>query len=156
MENCGLTLTTVKTHVKFNNSLVKCDVSLRAVNEVASGRSSPGFMSPSSPSLEEAPAAGASRLSCDFSTKRGWEWKEGRRERAKKRPEEENTHIPLLTDTSETLGQSSPQLFHFAHFLRGLRGWHEVAHIRFFVRLHCDFAGAALAAGGGAASRERG
>lgn len=41
---------------------------------------------------------------------------------------ENGKHVPLLTDTSETLGQSSPQLFHFADFLRGLGGWHQVAH----------------------------
>lgn len=42
-----------------------------------------------------------------------------------------NKHVPVLTDTSETLGQSSPQLFHFADFLRGLGGWHQVAHFFF-------------------------
>lgn len=97
----------------------------------------------SSPSLEEARAAGALRLSTDFSTKRlGMERRHERKNERKKKGDKQ------LTDTSETLGQSSPQLFHFADFLRGLRGWQEVAHILFFVRLHCDFCGAALAAGG--------
>lgn len=41
----------------------------------------------------------------------------------------------VLTDTPETLWQSSPQLFHFAHFLRGLRGWHQVAHYYLFLSL---------------------
>lgn len=41
----------------------------------------------------------------------------------------------VLTDTPETLWQSSPQLFHFAHFLRGLRGWHQVAHYYLFQSL---------------------
>lgn len=40
-------------------------------------------------------------------------------------------HVPLLTDAPETLGQSSPQLFHFADLLRGLGGWHQVAHFFF-------------------------
>lgn len=35
--------------------------------------------------------------------------------------------VPVLTDAPETLGQSSPQLFHFASFLGGLRGRHLVA-----------------------------
>lgn len=42
--------------------------------------------------------------------------------------QENGKRVPLLTDASETLGQSSPQLFHFADFLRGLGGWHQVAH----------------------------
>lgn len=34
-----------------------------------------------------------------------------------------------LTDAAETLRQSSPQLFHFTDFFRGLRGRHQVAHV---------------------------
>lgn len=100
----------------------------------------------SSPSLEEARAAGALRLSTDFSTK--GLGMERRHERKNERNKKKKRGGGQLTDTSETLGQSSPQLFHFADFLRGLRGWQEVAHILFFVRLHCDFCGAPLAAGG--------
>jgi len=39
-----------------------------------------------------------------------------------------NNTCRLLTNAPETLRQSSPQLFHFADFLRGLGGWHQVAH----------------------------
>ena len=35
---------------------------------------------------------------------------------------------PVLTNASETLGQSSPQLFHFADFLCRLSSWHQIAH----------------------------
>lgn len=77
-----------------------------------------------------------------ISHKGGWNW----RRRKKK-------HVPLLTDTSETLGQSSPQLFHFADFLRGLGGWHQVAHV--FFDLHTDFGGGLAADGLCVGSGER-
>lgn len=46
-------------------------------------------------------------------------------------------HVPLLTNTSETLRQSSPQLFHFADFLRRLGGWHQVAHFYYYNLFVC-------------------
>lgn len=59
----------------------------------------------------------------------------------------ENGLEKLLTNTPETLGQSSPQLFHFADFLRGLRGWHQVAHFfSFFFHRVWQRTGSGLAA----------
>lgn len=109
-ENSDLRVTTVKKkkkkHVKFNNSLVKCEVSPRGVNEAGSGTKQSGVnvASPRRLWMREAAAAGALRLSCDFSTKRGWKWKEGRREGKKERQTREggegkkqkkNKHVPV-------------------------------------------------------------